>query len=236
MPAHAPFAPSFQWIAWLGFLSIIGLIGHWVWVFGFTPADIHMGFVQKIMYIHVPTIYAGYLSFFVVFACSIAYIWKRDATADRIATACCEIGLLFTGMGLFSGAVWGKPTWGTYWVWDARLTSTLALFLVYAGYALLRMMGDENARMKLLAAVIGIVGFLDIPLIHLSVRWWRTLHQPSSLFRATNGVAKVAMPLELLAPLLTGMVVATLWWLFLLLVRLRAQHEKTLWENALKTL
>ena len=234
MQTRTNLIPSWKWILWLGALSTAGVVGHWVLVFGFTPNDLQMGFVQKIMYIHIPAIYAGYLSFFVVFACSMVYLWKRDILADQIAVACNEIGLLFMGLGLFSGAVWGKPTWGTYWVWDARLTSTLALFLVYAGYALLRMIDDGNTRIKMLAAVIGLIGFLDIPLVHLSVRWWRTLHQPSSLFRSVGGVPKPSMPIELLIPLLLGLMVSTLWWLFLLLLRLRAQHEKVLWQATLQ--
>ena len=102
---------------------------------------------------------------------------------DRIAKSSAEIGLLFCALVLISGAVWGRPTWGTYWVWDARLTTTLLLFLIFMGYFLLRMSTEDRDKESRLAAVIGIIGFLDIPIIHKSVEWWRTLHQPTTLFK-----------------------------------------------------
>jgi heme exporter protein C len=215
---------------WLSAAAAAGLVAHLVLVFGFTPDDDLMGFVQKIMYLHVPSIWITYLAFFIVFACSIAYLWKRDAAFDRVARASAELGVLFCGMALLTGAIWGRPTWGTYWVWDARLTTTLLLFLIFVGYLLLRAFAPPGERQARLAAVIGIVGFLDIPLIHVSVEWWRTLHQPSTLFKlGAEGAPKPSLPPQLMWPLLTGLAALTVLYAALLLYRIGlAQSEDRL--------
>ncbi|MDH5751709.1 MAG: cytochrome c biogenesis protein CcsA [Deltaproteobacteria bacterium] len=228
---RVPFSLRPKLVAGLGWATLISLLLLGVLVFAMTPQDANMGFNQKIMYIHVPSIWVAYLSFFVVFYCSIGYLWKRLESFDRVAKASAEIGVLFTAMCLLSGAIWGRPTWGTYWVWDARLTTTLILFLIYVGYVLLRSFAGAGEQQARLAAVLGIVGFLDIPLIHVSVQWWRTLHQPTSVFKvAEGGDPKPAMPVELLMPLLLGLVVITLMYVFLMLYRLRVEH----WEQDLE--
>jgi heme exporter protein C len=210
----------------LGWLSLIGIAGLGLLVFGFTPDDAYMGFSQKIMYVHVPSMWVAYVAFFVVFFCSIGYLWKRAEGFDRVAKCSAEIGVLFCALGLVTGSLWGRPTWGTYWVWDARLTTTLILLLIFAGYVLLRAFAQPGEQQARLAAVLGIVGFLDIPLIHVSVQWWRTLHQTSSVFKVdAGGAPKPAMPLELLAPLLIGLGVATVFYAFLLLYRLRVEQS-----------
>jgi heme exporter protein C len=210
----------------LGWLSLLGILAVGVLIFGYTPDDALMGFSQKIMYIHVPSMWVAYLAFFVVFFCSIGYLWKRTAAFDRVAKASAEIGVLFCGMGLITGSLWGRPTWGTYWVWDARLTTTLILFLIFTGYGLLRAFAQPGEQQARLAAVLGIVGFLDIPLVHLSVQWWRTLHQPSTMFKVgAGGAPKPSMPTEILVPLLIALGVATLFYLFLLVYRLRVEYR-----------
>ena len=206
--------------------TILGLLGCGYWIFEWTPVETSQGFAQKIMYIHVPTFVITYLAFFIVFAFSIAYLWKRDLMFDRIAKASAEVGLLFCALVLITGAVWGRPIWGTYWVWDARLTTTLLLFLIFMGYFLLRMSTDDRDKESRLAAVIGIIGFLDIPIIHKSVEWWRTLHQPTTLFKAEEGIAKPSIPDELLYPLLATMLVMLLFYLFLLQLRYRVEASQ----------
>ena len=206
--------------------NILGLLGCGYWIFEWTPVETSQGFAQKIMYLHVPTVIIAYLAFFIVFAFSIAYLWKRDLMFDRIAKASAEVGLLFCALVLITGAVWGRPIWGTYWVWDARLTTTLLLFLIFMGYFLLRMSTDDRDKESRLAAVIGIIGFLDIPIIHKSVEWWRTLHQPTTLFKAEEGIAKPSIPDELLYPLLATMLVMLLFYLFLLQLRYRVEASQ----------
>lgn len=147
------------------------------------PADVVQGEVQRIMYLHVPTVLVAYLAFSVVFAGSIAYLFTRREGWDILAHASAEIGVLFTALTIAAGAIWGKPTWGAWWTWDARLTTTAILLLIYLGYLMLRAAVEDQARGARYAAVIGILGFVDIPIIHKSVEWWRTLHQPSSLAR-----------------------------------------------------
>lgn len=207
-------------------LSILCLLGCGVWVFWGTPIESEMGYVQKIMYLHVPTVIVTYSAFFVVFAFSIAYLWKRDIFFDQVAKSSAEIGLIFCGLVLLTGAIWGKPTWGTYWVWDARLTTTLLLFLIFAGYFLLRAFTQEREREARLASVLGIIGFLDIPIIHKSVEWWRTLHQPTTLLKVTaTGEAKPAMPTELLLPLLATMGAMLIFYVYLLFLRIQMEKQ-----------
>jgi heme exporter protein C len=192
-------------------------------VFLGTPLESSQGFVQKIMYLHVPSVITTYLAFFVVFVCSIAYLWKRDLKFDRIAKSSAEIGLVFCVLVLITGMVWGKPTWGTYWVWDARLTTTLLLFLIFVGYFVLRMSVPDRDKEARLASVLGVIGVLDIPIIHKSVEWWRTLHQPSTLFKVEAGAAKPSMPPELLYPLFACMVAMAIFYGYLLLMRYRIE-------------
>lgn len=218
----------------LGWISLAGMLGLAILIFGFTPIDPMMGYSQKIMYLHVPSIWVTYLAFFIVFYCSIGYLWKRTEGYDQVAQASAEIGVLFCAMGLLSGSVWGRPTWGTYWVWDARLTTTLLLLLIYTGYVLLRSFAGPGEQQARLAAVVGIVGFLDIPIIHVSVQWWRTLHQPSSVFKvAADGTPKPSMPVELLIPLLLSVVVMSVFYLFLLRARLALRRDSEILETHL---
>lgn len=209
-------------IALFGWLSLAALAATGVWVFGFTPDDALMGFSQKIMYLHVPTVMACYGLVFAMFLGSVGYLWKRSAALDRLAHCAAEVAAVFSALVLVTGMIWGRPTWGVYWIWDARLTSTLLLFVILMGYVLLREFagpGEQGAR---LAAVVGIVGALDVPLIHVSVQWWRTLHQPSTLFKVgADGTPKPSMPPELLLPLFAAMAAIVLFALFLLVYRLR---------------
>ena len=211
-------------IMFLEWGSILGLTVCGFWIFVLLPIETSQGFPQKIMYLHVPTFIATYLAFFVVFAFSIAYLWKRDLMFDQIAKVSAEVGLIFCALLLVTGAIWGRPTWGTYWVWDARLTTTLLLFLIFMGYFLLRMSVNDRDKEARLASVIGIIGCLDIPIIHKSVEWWRTLHQPSTLFKVESGKASPSISSELFYPLIATTIVMLLFYLYLLL--LRYQTEK----------
>jgi len=147
-----------------------------------------MGIVQKIMYIHLPSIWTSFISLFIAFIASIGYLWKRKEGFDILACCTVEIGVVFCGVGLVTGSIWGKPTWNTYWSWDARVTTALILFLIFVGYILLRRFTSYGEQQARLSAVIAIVGFLDIPLIHMSVVWWRTLHQPASFISTQKNV------------------------------------------------
>jgi len=165
----------------LGRLTVLGLVAGLAAGFGYAPPEAVQGNVQRIMYLHVPSVLTAYLAFVLVLLGSIGYLATRRAGWDRLAAAAGEIGVLFTGLTIVSGSIWGKPTWGTWWTWDARLTSTAVLFCVYVGYLLLRsLIEDPEARARY-AAVVGIVGAVNIPIVHFSVKWWRALHQPSTI-------------------------------------------------------
>ena len=164
------------------------------------PREIIEGEVQRLLYIHFPSIMAAYGAFAVVFVASLVVLWKRDLRWDAVARGAATVGVLFTGLTLATGALWGKPVWGVYWTWDARLTATLVLFLIYSAYLLARAMADElDEQAARFAAVFAVIGAFDIPLIMMSVRWWRTLHPQPIVLRAGGSPA---MPPEMLAVLL----------------------------------
>jgi len=175
----------------LGWLAVLALIAGLGAAFGYAPREAVQGNVQRIMYLHVPAVLTAYLAFALVFLGSVGYLLSRRAGWDRLALAAAEPGVLFTGITIASGSIWGKPTWGTWWTWDARLTSTAVLFLVYVGYLLLRGMVDEPDRRARAAAVVGILGAANIPIVHFSVTWWRALHQPAAIL----GPGSAPMPL-----------------------------------------
>jgi heme exporter protein C len=135
-----------------------------------------MGVVQRIFYIHVPAAWVAFMAFGIVAICSAMYLWLKDDRLDHAAVAAAEGGMLFTAIVLLTGPLWGKVAWGTWWSWEPRLTLTLLLWFIYLGYFLVRASTENPERGKRFAAVVGIVGALDIPLIHLSVQWFRSLH------------------------------------------------------------
>jgi heme exporter protein C len=208
----------------LGWLAVVGLASGLVMAFGVAPREITQGNVQRIMYLHVPTVLVAYLAFAVVLVASIAYLWRRDPAADRLAHASAEVGVLFTGLTIAAGAIWGKPTWGTWWTWDARLTSVAILFVMYLGYLLLRGMIEDRERAARYCAVLGIIAALDIPLVHFSVYWWRTLHQPPSLLKP----GPATMSRGILAALLVNIVAFALLYVYFVAKRttvLRREEE-----------
>jgi len=145
-------------------------------IFLYAPSDALQGIVQKIFYLHVSSAIAAYGCFAVVLLGGIGYLWKESVVADRWARAGALVGLIFTSVTLVMGMLWAKPIWGTYWTWDARLTSTLVLWIIYAGYLLVRRLADPGRQAARFAAVVGIFGFIDVPIVHFSVTWWRTVH------------------------------------------------------------
>ena len=151
-------------------------------VFIYVPTDKHTGIVQRIFYFHVPVAWVSFLAFFITFIFSILYLWKREMRWDAVACASAEIGLIFTTLVLITGPIWAKPVWGVWWTWDARLTTSLVLWLIYAAYFLVRSFATEPARSARFGAVIGIVGFIDVPIVFLTVNLWRTQHPTTIIF------------------------------------------------------
>jgi heme exporter protein C len=145
-------------------------------IFLFAPTDALQGPVQRIFYLHVSSAIAAYGCFGVVLIGGAVYLRNESATADRLARAGALVGLVFTTVTLVMGMLWAKPIWGTFWTWDARLTSTLVLWIIYAGYLLVRRLAEPGRQAARFAAVVGIFGFIDVPIVHFSVTWWRTVH------------------------------------------------------------
>lgn len=152
-------------------------------IFLWSPPEAVMGEVWRIFYVHISLAILMYVSFTVAFVGSVWYLLRESLLADRAARVSVELGILFTTLVLVTGALWGRPVWGVWWVWDARLTATLVLWFVYVGYALLRSLTGEHPAGRRYAAVLGIVGFVDVPIVHFAVNWWRTLHPTQAVLR-----------------------------------------------------
>jgi heme exporter protein C len=161
-------------------------------IFFYAPTDALQGPVQRIFYLHVSTAIAAYGCFAVVLVGGIIYLRNESLAADRFARSGALVGVVFTTVTLVMGMLWAKPIWGTYWTWDARLTSTLVLLIIYAGYLLVRRMAEPGRQAARFAAVVGIFGFIDVPVVHFSVTWWRTQH-PGPI------VVNDALPAQMLA-------------------------------------
>ena len=159
-----------------GTLSLILILVSIVAVFYYAPVEQTMGIVQKIFYFHVASAWTGFLAFGVVFVSSILFLARKKIIFDFWASCAAEIGVIFTSLVLLTGPLWAKPIWGTYWTWDPRLTTTLILWLIYIGYLLLRNMITSPEKAARISAVYGIIGFVDVPIVYLSIRIWRTLH------------------------------------------------------------
>ncbi len=160
-------------LAWAGIAAI--LLVHWMVAF-WVPTEAAQGVVQRIFYVHVPAAWTTFLAFGIVALASAAYLWLEDERADAAAVAAAEGGLIYGAIMLISGPLWGRIAWGTYWTWEPRLTLTLLLWFTYLGYFLIRGSVADPRRGKRFAAVVAIVGSLNIPLIHVSVSWFRSLH------------------------------------------------------------
>lgn len=190
--------------------------------FMYAPTDSMQGPVQRVFYLHLPMAWIAYLAFFIVFVASIVYLIKRNRRWDQLARASAEVGLLFTTLVIITGSLWGRPIWGTFWEWDARLTTTLILWFIYLGYFMIRAYVPDQERAMRYAAVVGIIGFIDVPIIHMSVRWWRTLH-PEPIVTQTGGPA---MPDTMLYTMGVALLAFTLFFAFLVYQKLLIEQSR----------
>ncbi|MCH8989992.1 MAG: cytochrome c biogenesis protein CcsA [Chloroflexi bacterium] len=149
-------------------------------IFMVAPTDSVLGHVQRVFYFHVPIAIMSFLAFFVVFAGSLMYLIKRTPKWDAIAHASAEVGVVFVTLALITGIIWARPIWNTWWTWEPRLTTTLILWLIYVAYLMVRSYAPTQAKGAIYAAVMGIVGFVDVPIVYYSVVWWRSIH-PSAV-------------------------------------------------------
>ncbi len=176
------------------------LVAHWM-VFFWVSTEASMGIIQRINYVHVPAAWITELAFGVTALCSCVYLWLRDDRADAAAVVAAEGGLYFAVILLVAGPLWGKVAWGAYWTWEPRLTLTLLLFFIFLGYFMVRGYAADSERGKRMAAVVAIVGALDIPLIHMSVYWFRSLHPEPVFLRPSGPTAASEMTATLLVAL-----------------------------------
>ena len=195
--------------------------------FVFAPEDELQGAMQRIFYIHVPSAWVCFLAFGLTFGASIAYLSSRKEKWDTLAASSAEIGTVFTTVVLITGMMWGHAIWGVYWTWEPRLTSFLVLWLLYLGYLAVRAYVPDPARRARFSAVIGIIAFIDVPIIYLSVNWWRTLH-PQQVIITSGGPH---MPAAMLVALMVGLATFSLVYVYLVRLRLDVARLSTQLEE-----
>ena len=207
----------------LGAVAILAVIAVYIRAIYFTPFDALQGPAQKIFYIHVAAGVVGlYLAFGLVFVTSVLYLWLKDPKLDRVASSSAEVGFVFTSVVLITGPLWAKPVWGAYWTWDAKLTLTLFLWFIYAGYLILRGAIDEFEMRARFSAVLGILGALLVPFIHLSVYFFRTLHPKPVLLKPSAP----SMPREMLITILASFCAFSLLYAWFLSERYKLAVER----------
>ncbi len=206
----------------LGAISLVGMmISIWM-IFLYAPTDAVQGNAQRIFYFHVPMAWIGMLAFVVLTVAGIAYLWKKDERWDWLARASAEVGVVFLTLAIILGSIWGKTIWGTWWTWDPKLTTTLILWFMYIGYLmLLSYMGRTPAAARS-AAVLAIIGVVDVPIIYEAVNWWRTLHPPAQI-----GVAG-ALPPSVVLTLMVSLASFTLLYCFLMVQLYQLQKMQAL--------
>lgn len=178
-------------------VALLAVAGVYVRALMFTPIEVRQGAAQKIFYIHAPSAWAALMAFSLVGIVSALYLWLKDTRLDLFAASSAEVGLAFSLVMLTTGPIWGKPVWGTWWTWDARLTLTLMIFLLFLGYLTLRAALTDHSERARFSAVVGILGLVLVPFIHLSVYLFRTLHPTPILLKAS----RPSLPSDMLATL-----------------------------------
>jgi heme exporter protein C len=199
----------------LSAVALVALAGVYVLAIGYTPVEARQGLAQKIFYLHVPAAWTALLSFSLVGLSSALYLWLHDDRLDRFAASSAEVGLAFSAVMLTTGPIWAKPIWGTWWTWDARLTLTLFLFFLFIGYLALRASIADPAERARFSAVVGILGMLLVPFIHLSVYLFRTIHPQPIVLKPSAP----SLPPAMLQTLMLSLLVFTLLYVGMVTVR-----------------
>ncbi|HXZ05845.1 MAG TPA: cytochrome c biogenesis protein CcsA [Ktedonobacteraceae bacterium] len=206
----------------LGALSLIGMMVSIWMIFSYAPMDAIQGNPQRIFYFHVPMAWLGMLGFVIVAVAGIGYLVKKDERWDWVARASAELGAFFITLALITGSIWGKTIWGTWWTWDARLTTTLILWFIYIGYLMLRSYMGRTPASARAGAVLAIIGVIDVPIIYESVNWWRTLHPAAQV-----GV-QGALPPPVVLTLMVSLTTFTLLYSFLMIQLYQLQRAQTI--------
>ena len=212
---------------WLFLIAVLAIAGALVRAIYYTPFEALQGPAQKIFYLHLPAALAAFFAFFIVALSNIGYLWLKDPRLDRAAESSAEVGVVFTTVVLTTGPIWAKPIWGTYWTWDMRLTLTLFLWFIYVGYLVLRGAIDDRGMRARYSAVLGILGALLIPFIHLSVYLFRTMHPKPIVIKPSAP----SLPSEMLITLAISFVAFMLFYFALVRQRYRLGTERDLLEQ-----
>jgi heme exporter protein C len=178
--------------------AVLLAVGAWLGL-GWAPPDREMGEVQRIMYVHVPSVWAALLALILNFATSVAYLLKNNWRLDALAEASAEVGFLFGANGVLLGAIWARPTWGVWWTWDPRLTTAAIMLVAYAGYLALRRFIEDPERRAVWSAVVAILAAVDLPILWFSVKWWRSLHQVQSTRQSVDPAMQIPLLVNALA-------------------------------------
>ena len=210
-------------IDWLLTIAVVAVAATFIRAIFFTPAEARQGLAQKIFYVHAPSAFIGlYVAFGIVAIAGALYLWLRDERLDRVAASAAEVGVIYMTVVLITGPMWGKPIWGTWWTWDARLTLTLFIWFVFVGYLILRGAIEDPAVRARYSAVLGVLGALLVPFIHLSVYLFRTLHPMPIILKPGTP----SLPGNMLTTFLMSLISLLL--LFVALVRARYRLAETL--------
>lgn len=205
----------------IGVIALIMVIVALYLVFIYAPTEKNMGQVQRIFYFHVAFAWTSFVAFFVTFAASIMYLIRKNRFWDIVAASSVELGLAFCCIILTTGPIWARPVWGAYWTWDPRLVTTLILLFIYAAYLIMRNAIDEETKRARYSAVIGIIGFFDIPIVYMSIQWWsRTIHP--DVIRPE----KIDLPPEMIRTLFFSFYSIMAFYIFMLLRRIRMEELK----------
>lgn len=212
-----------QWARYLGIAAALSMVAMLYMSLIYAPVERTQGEAYRLFYPHYGSAIITYVAYITAAVASVGFLWKRREGWDQVARSSVEVGVLMNTILLVAGSIWGKTIWGTWWAWDPRLTTTLILWFIYVGYLMLRSYGGDSPQIARSAAVIAIIGCIDIPIINQSVNWWRTLH-PAPVVQRTDP----ALPPEMVQAMLVAMVAFLLLYLYLLIQRLRvARLEAT---------
>lgn len=205
----------------LALLTLISMLAALYGIFLYAPTEQTMGEVQRIFYLHVSSDWISFLAIFCVFFYSLRFLAKRERDLDIKAAAAAEVGVVFCTVGLVTGMLWAKPVWGIWWTWDPRLTSFFVLWLIYLGYLMLRRLVESPEQRARLSAVFGILGAVDVPIVYMSNRWWRTQH-PAPVMGGGEGSG---LDPQMRIAFLTTLLAFTLFYFYLW--RIRCDLERT---------
>ena len=203
-------------------LTFLSMLTALFFVFIYAPTEKTMGVVQKIFYFHVPSGWIAFLAFFIVFLSGIIYLIKKDKYWDVVGSSSAEVGVIFCSLVLITGPIWAKKAWGIFWTWDAKLTSAVVLWLIYISYILLRKYLIDESKRANLSAVVGIFGFIDVPLVYMSTKWWRTQHPQPVIGGGENSGLEPKMLLTFFICLITF----TLLFFFILYLKISIENAR----------